>query len=101
MVITDGVPDHMTMFVADLPDQAGNSPVAFSPFASGLTLSFGGLGDQGDDVDFSSDNGATWTYVPVAGADGLDPAVTHVRVRPQGEFVPGTQAWIGIRMMVE
>lgn len=31
-------------------------------------------------VTYSNDNGATWTYVPTAGANGTDPAVTDVRV---------------------
>lgn len=34
----------------------------------------------GTAVSYSNDNGTTWTYVPVAGANGADPAVTDVRV---------------------
>jgi uncharacterized repeat protein (TIGR01451 family) len=34
----------------------------------------------GPTVDYSDDGGSTWTYVPVAGPDGSDPTVTHVRV---------------------
>ena len=36
-----------------------------------------------DDVDFSTD-GVNWNYTPVANAQGCDPAVRHIRVRPQG-----------------
>lgn len=31
-------------------------------------------------VEYSDDNGSTWTYSPTAGPDGSDTAVTHVRV---------------------
>ena len=51
---------------------------------SGLKFTFGSLADQTDDVDFSADGGGTWTYMPVPDADGFDPAVTNVRVAPQG-----------------
>ncbi|MGR6328134.1 spore coat protein U domain-containing protein [Sphingomonas sp. XXL09] len=52
--------------------------------ASGVTLRYGGPGDTTDDVDFSADGGATWTYVPVAGNIASEAAVTHVRLRPRG-----------------
>jgi hypothetical protein len=39
-----------------------------------------------DDVDFSSNGGATYVYAPVANASGVDPAVTHLRIRPQGSM---------------
>ena len=34
----------------------------------------------GPTVEYSDDGGTTWSYSPTAGADGSDPAVTHVRV---------------------
>ncbi len=34
----------------------------------------------GSVVSYSNDGGTTWTYAPVAGANGTDPAVTGVRV---------------------
>jgi len=34
----------------------------------------------GASIQYSDDGGSTWTYVPVAGGDGSDPAVTHLRV---------------------
>jgi uncharacterized repeat protein (TIGR01451 family) len=30
-------------------------------------------------VEYSNNNGSTWTYTPVAGGDGTDPNVTHIR----------------------
>jgi hypothetical protein len=57
--------------------------------ASGLTYTFGDLASAGDDLEFSNNVGATWTFNPTAGANGCDPAVTHVRVNPKGIFARG------------
>lgn len=54
---------------------------------SGLSYTFTALGSLADDLDFSNDSGATWTYVPVPGADGCDPLVTNWRINPKGSFV--------------
>jgi hypothetical protein len=43
-----------------------------------------------DDVDFSNDGGSTWTYVPAPNALGVDPAVTHIRIRPKGTMAAGS-----------
>ena len=40
----------------------------------------GSVTAAGATVTYSNDNGATWTYAPVAGANGADTAVTDVRV---------------------
>jgi hypothetical protein len=52
--------------------------------ASGMALSYVGPGDSGDDVDFSSDGGASWAYAPAAGNAASQRAITHVRLRPRG-----------------
>lgn len=53
--------------------------------ASGLTL---------DAVDYSQDNGVTWTYVPVSGgggaAPGYDSSVTHIRATLTGSMTSAT-----------
>ncbi|PZU09817.1 spore coat protein U domain-containing protein [Sphingomonas sp.] len=54
--------------------------------ASGLTFSYSGASNTGDDVDFSSDQGTSWTYAPVAGNATSQAAVTTVRVRPKGSM---------------
>ena len=66
----------------------GSGPVQFvdgSP-SSGLTYTFTSLGSVSDDVDFSNDDGATWTYQPVPDADGVDSSVTDIRINPKGAF---------------
>lgn len=80
------VPAGTSLFVGDLAG-TGSGPVRFvdgTP-VSGLAYSFAGLGSGTDDLAFSADGGATWTYVPAPAADGTDPRVTHVRVQPRGK----------------
>jgi hypothetical protein len=77
------------MFVGDL-GAPGSGPVTFvngSP-SSALTWTFTALNSLADDVDFSNDGGATWSYVPTADANGCDAAITTVRLRPKGTM-PG------------
>jgi uncharacterized repeat protein (TIGR01451 family) len=84
VVITDPTPANLQLFVSNVPN--GTGPVLFqngSP-ASGLTYTFSGLASTTDDVDFSNDGGTSWTYVPAPNAAGVDPAVTHIRIRPKG-----------------
>jgi len=91
-VITDPIPANTALFVGDINGTgSGSGPVLFTQgsTSSGLSYTFTALGNSGDDVDFY--NGTTWSYVPVAGADGCDPLVTHLRVKPKGTFV-GTAA---------
>jgi uncharacterized repeat protein (TIGR01451 family)/fimbrial isopeptide formation D2 family protein len=88
LVITDPLPADTALFVNDI-GAAGSGPVLFSQGAtsSTLTYTFTALNDPADDVAFSNDNAATWTYVPAPGADGCDPLVTHLRINPKGTFV--------------
>jgi hypothetical protein len=89
VLIVDPVPANTRMFVGDL-GAPGSGPIAFvngSP-SSALTWTFTALNSLTDDVDFSNDSGATWTYVPVPDANGYDAAVTTLRLRPKGTM-PG------------
>ncbi len=52
--------------------------------ASAMSLRYTDASDAGDDVDFSADNGQTWTYLPGSGNSASERAVTHVRVRARG-----------------
>ncbi len=91
LVITDPIPANMALRVIDY-DGVTSGPVQFvdgTP-ASGLSYTFVALGDAGDDVSFSNDGGATYTYTPVADANGLDLTVTHIRINPKGDFLGDT-----------
>lgn len=54
---------------------------------SGTTLTYT-AGSSTDDVDFSADNAASWTYAPVPGNRTSEAAVTHIRFRPRGAMKP-------------
>lgn len=92
-VISDPIPANTAMFVGDI-GAVGSGPVLFSQGAasSGLTFTYTALGNILDDVDFSSDGGASWNYAPTPGATGCDPLVTNVRIKPKGVFVGSVSA---------
>ncbi len=56
--------------------------------ASGLTFTFDNLASVVDDIDFSSDGGATFITptVDASGFDSSSPAINFIRIRPKGEF---------------
>jgi hypothetical protein len=90
VLITDKIPANTKMFVGNL-GAPGSGPVAFvngTP-SSALTWTFTALNNTTDDLDFSSDGGTTWTYVPTADAEGCDAAVTDIRMRPKGTMPGG------------
>jgi uncharacterized repeat protein (TIGR01451 family) len=83
--VTDPIPGNAALAVTDY-DGFNPGPVAFVDLvpASGLSYTFISLGSALDDVEFSNDGGATYTYTPSDIGDGTDPAVTHVRINPKG-----------------
>ncbi|MBT8132345.1 MAG: hypothetical protein KJO35_08760, partial [Gammaproteobacteria bacterium] len=85
LVIIDAIPPETALVVTDF-DGANPGPVAFvdgTP-ASGFTYTFVDLADAADDLEFSNDGGATFTYSPSEDANGSDAAVTHIRIQPAG-----------------
>lgn len=81
--IVDPVPANTVLFSGNV---SGGAPYLFTGSvapASGLTCPFVALTNFADCIDFSSDGGTTWAYVPNG---GYDPAVTHIRFRPGGRF---------------
>lgn len=57
VVVVDAVPSSTSFLVGSTSSTPGGTTIAYS-----------------------NDGGTTWTYVPVAGVDGSDPTVTHLRV---------------------
>ena len=74
LLIVEPVPANAALFVADLAG-AGSGPVEFidgsGAASSGLSLQYGGPGDAGDDIEFSTD-GVDYSYTPVPDIDGFD-----------------------------
>jgi hypothetical protein len=84
-VISHALAANVALRVSDF-DGLTSGPVRFNDGSpvSGLSYTFLGLGNAGDDLEFSSDNGSSYTYTPAPGPDGTDPAVTNIRINPQG-----------------
>lgn len=101
MAVIDATPANMRLLVSDVAESGG--PVLFQDGAagSGLSYGFGGLASTGDDLDFSSDGGASWGYVPAAGTDGTDPRVTHIRIRPKGSMAAGSSFSLRVGYVIE
>lgn len=85
VVITDPLPTQTSLYVGDI-GTAGTGPVLFtngSP-VSGLSWTFTSLSSTTDSIDFSNNNGSTWTYTPVPDANGFDVNVNRIRLKPSG-----------------
>lgn len=98
VVIDNGPADAKMCLIA-----RSGGPVIFadSGGASGLTYSFAGLAQAGDDLEFSGDDGSSWAYVPSADGDGCDTGITDFRVRPGGAFAGGATFTLRVRFAVE
>ena len=86
-LITDPIPVPASLVVTDI-GAAGSGPVLFSEGSppSSLTYSYVSLASTTDDLSFSNDNAASFNYTPTADANGVDSAVTHIRISFQGSF---------------
>ena len=100
VIITDSIPEQTELFVGTV---GASGPVAFTDGlpSSGLTYTFGTLSSATDDVDFSSDGGVSWIYSPTANANGVDPAVTSIRIRPKGSCNPAASFRVRFRVRVK
>jgi len=87
LILVDSIPSGVSLIVSDF-GLLGSGPLSFSDDTptSGLIYNFTTLADLTDNIDFSSNNGASFDYIPVPTANGTDPAVTHFRFRPSGSF---------------
>jgi hypothetical protein len=85
LVIAQAVPQELSLYVGDIA-AAGRGPVEFVQGAapSGLVYAFLSLADVTDSIEFSADGGLTFDYHPAPDANGIDPRITHFRVRLLG-----------------
>lgn len=82
-------------------NRAGGPVVFTDPGGTGLTYSFAALGSATDSLEFSTDGGSSWTYVPAADAQGCDANVTNFRVRPSGAFAASRNFTLRVRYIIE
>jgi uncharacterized repeat protein (TIGR01451 family) len=86
LTIADLISTNSELFTGNFLTGTGTgSPFVFTNGSSisGLSCSFGTIGDSADCVEFSKDSGATWTYTPNG---AYDPAVTNIRFRLTGSM---------------
>jgi trimeric autotransporter adhesin len=79
VIVSDPIPAKLKFYVG-----TGNPVTVTMGLGSSLTYTYTSLWDANDGLEFSNDNGNSWTYKPVAGADGSDPLVTNIRVKTGG-----------------
>jgi len=101
VVIVDATPANTHLYVGEAA--AGAGPILFQNGApsSELNYTYSGLGSTTDDLEFSNNGGASFAYVPSGDADGVDPAVTHVRIRPKGAMAPGSSFDLRLRYRID
>jgi uncharacterized repeat protein (TIGR01451 family) len=102
IVVVDAKPTNTQLFVGNISGSSGG-PIRFvdGSTASGLTYTFTSLSSTTDDVDFSNNGGTTWTYVPTANANGVDPAVTHIRIRPKGAMAANSSFSLTLGFLID
>lgn len=100
IVVIDELPGSVGLFVNSIGGTPAG-PIAFTPGTSTLTFSYSGLSSMTDDIDFSNNGGASWTYVPVPDASGVDSAITHFRILPNGSMPPGSSFNLRARGKIE
>lgn len=98
VVVIDPLPGMIGFHTA--PVLPANGPIVMSPNSSSLTFTFTSLSSTTDDVSFSNNGGATWNYTPVANGEGVDPAVTHIRINPKGTMAPGSDFALRFRVQI-
>ncbi len=99
IMLTDQTPANMAFVVTDIGG-AGSGPAAFTAGSTGLTYTFISLASATDDIEFSNNNGTSWTYTPVASANGTDSAVTTIRLRPKATMAASSTLSFRIRYRV-
>jgi hypothetical protein len=97
VAIVEATPANMEIYVA------GAAPITFTNGtpSSALTFTFTSLASTTDDVEFSSNGGSTWTYVPTPDVNGVDAAVTHVRLKPKGSMAAASSFTLSIGYRVK
>jgi hypothetical protein len=88
--VNDATPAQLRLCTVDI-GTAGSGPVTFANGtpSSGLTWTYTSLASQTDNLDFSNNGGASWTYVPQPAGDGCDSAITNFRAKPSGALAAG------------
>jgi len=87
VTVTDAIPAKTKFYVGSVVVTIG--------LLSSLTYPTGGA------LEYSRDNGATWTYTPSADSEGADVNVTNIRVKVGGSQVAGDSFTVAFRAVVK
>ena len=98
--VTDRGPSQAALCLVDLGSTGPISFIDGTPNSS-LSFTFSGLSSTSDDVEFSSDNGLTWSYVPTPDASGCDSAITSFRILPKGKFAASSSFTLRARYQIK
>jgi len=105
IVYVDTISSGTMLYVLDL-GVSGSGPLVFNDGSvlgvggSRLTYTYSGLSSTTDQLEFSSDSGISWTYIPIPDASGYDGSVTNIRVKPSGSQALGSTFTLRYRVMV-
>ncbi|QZD88938.1 DUF11 domain-containing protein [Qipengyuania aurantiaca] len=99
--VTDDAPADAKMCLSTFG--GGSGPIMFNAGtpSSGLSYSYLALDSAGDDLEFSSDGGASWSYVPSPDSDGCDANISNFRVKPGGSFAASATFSLRVRFVIE
>ncbi|QUT04275.1 protein CsuE [Sphingobium phenoxybenzoativorans] len=92
-----------TYIALDGDGSSGGAAIQFTQGnpTSNLTFTYTSPSSTSDNVEFSSDGGSSWAYVPVAGDATSQSAVTHVRLKPQGVMAAGSSFTVSLPYAVK
>lgn len=104
VVITDTIAPGVKLYVGDY-GAAGSGPIEFADgnllgtglLSSGVSLTYRGLADTTDGIEFS--DGTSWSYRPVS-TGGYDANVRAVRVTLSGTQIPTSRFRLRYRVVV-
>ena len=99
--VTDDAPADAKMCLASFG--GGSGPLLFNAGtpSSGLTFSYISLDSAADDIEFSSDGGASWNYVPSPDSEGCDGNISDFRIEPRGSFAASATFNLRVRFVIE
>ena len=99
--VTDDAPADAKMCLSSFG--GGNGPIVFNAGtpSSGLTFSYISLDSTADDLEFSSDGGASWNYVPSPDSEGCDASISNFRVETGGSFAAAATFSLRVRFVIE
>jgi len=100
--ITSPVPPHL-MLVVSSPASPAILPFQFERQTDAVVCRLSAPASTDDCLEFSSDGGANFDYVPNPGVDGVDSRISHVRFRISGPDAPNeiTAFVLRYRMIME